>query len=373
LNVPGAKTIKIAEVDNNGALYNNAAVFATIQPGAYLNITEMGSVNTSYGIYLITGPPVDSGIYWSFPVISVSQHEFWALSTATNISVQFSPSASGGSGGVNPAPSISGTNGFRLTLTSLTPVDPVDRVAKSTIYWTPYDSDSIALYDGVVWNIRQVSERSFALSGLVANANYDMFVFDNAGVPTLERGPVWTNDTTRSVGLVRQNGVWTKVGFPTRRYVGSFRTTSTTTTESSGQFRYLFNVDNPVAARSYKVSAFTHSWNSTTLRIWGANDSYGSVFALIGVSGERPLDGSVMTYGTAGAGGDARISCSVSTNPATLNNDMPANLQQQQGAMGIAAPKVILQQGLNYIRPVQQSFGGSNTYYYLFTDFSIDL
>jgi hypothetical protein len=67
----------------------------------------------------------------------------------------------------------------------------------------------------------------------VANKNYDLFVWSKAGVPTLSRGPAWTNDTTRASGISRTSGIWTNTSAITNgpasnrgTYVGTFRTNS---------------------------------------------------------------------------------------------------------------------------------------------------
>jgi hypothetical protein len=164
---------------------------------------------------------------------------------------------------VTPNPEV---NGFRLTLTSALPVTTSDVTGATTIYCTPYKSTKIALYDGSVWNTRTSAEFSLALGTLVSGRPYDVFCYDNSGVPTLEF-LVWTNDTTRATALVLQDGVYVKSGATTRRYLGTFHTDSTTTTKDTKQFRYLFNYYNQ-ARRPLLRRETNASWvyNSTTLR-----------------------------------------------------------------------------------------------------------
>lgn len=148
------------------------------------------------------------------------------------------------SGGV--ASSVSPiVNDLRLTLTTVVPVTTGDVTGATTIYCTPYKGNRISLYDGANWNTRTSAEFSLALGTLTSGLPYDVFCYDNAGVPTLEF-LAWTNTTTRATALAYQNGVLSKSGALTRRYLGTFVTTSTTQTENSAANRYLQNYYNRV-------------------------------------------------------------------------------------------------------------------------------
>lgn len=154
-------------------------------------------------------------------------------------------------------------NDFRLTLTSGTPVTTSDVTAAGTIYACPYKGKQIALYDGTIWNIRTSAEFSLALSGLTSGKPYDVFCYDNAGTPTLEF-LVWTNDTTRATALAYQDGVLVKSGATTRRYLGTFYTTSTTTTEDSAAKRYLWNYYHRADRTLVAALETTNTWTYTT-------------------------------------------------------------------------------------------------------------
>lgn len=107
----------------------------------------------------------------------------------------------------------------RLTLTTAVPVMTTTVSGATTIRYTPYVGNLVPIYDGTNMIPTAFSELSNITSNtstgsagpvvVVANSNYDLFVWNNAGTPTLTRGPAWTNDTTRSAGtaLVRQNGI----------------------------------------------------------------------------------------------------------------------------------------------------------------------
>lgn len=154
----------------------------------------------------------------------------------------------------------------RLTLTSGTPVTTSDVTAATTVYFTPNgNGNRIALYDGSAWQIVSFSELSIALGSDAANTNYDVFAYLNAGAVAIER-LAWTNDTTRATALALQNGVWVKSGDATRRYLGSYRTTSTIgQTEDSELRRFVFNASSKNRARrSLRVIEATDNWTYTT-------------------------------------------------------------------------------------------------------------
>lgn len=85
-------------------------------------------------------------------------------------------------------------NGFRLTLVTNDPIPTANQTAKTTLYWTPYKHNKIGLYTGSEWVIRSTAEISIAVGTLINEMSYDVFVYDNAGAPTLELLE-WANDT----------------------------------------------------------------------------------------------------------------------------------------------------------------------------------
>jgi hypothetical protein len=160
---------------------------------------------------------------------------------------------------------------FRLTLTTATPVTTSDVTAATSVYITPFKGNRIALYDGSSsWNIRTSAEITVALGTLTSGLPYDIFVYDNAGTVTARTPVAWTNGTTRATALTLQDGVLVKTGATTDRYLGTFYTTSTTTTEDSTSKRYLFNYYNRVL-RTLKATDATNSWAYTTASYREAN------------------------------------------------------------------------------------------------------
>ena len=169
------------------------------------------------------------------------------------------------------ASAIAQTQGFRLSLSSGVPVTTSDVTGAATMYLTPYKGNQIGLYTGSEWALRTTAEISLALGTLSSAKPYDVFCYDNAGVPALEF-LAWTNDTTRATALVYQDGVLCKSGALTRRYLGTFYTTAATTTEDSAANRYLWNYYNRVA-RTMKRRDPAASWNYQTAAWRQANAS----------------------------------------------------------------------------------------------------
>jgi hypothetical protein len=182
-------------------------------------------------------------------------------------------------------------NDFRLTLTTAVPVTPTDVTAATTLYWTPYTGNRITLYDSAGNPTVSVSlQLSIAVPATTATV-YDVFVFNNAGVPALEL-LAWTNDTTRATAIVigTATGAWCKSGDLTRRYVGSVRTTGVSgQTEDSAAKRYCWNYYNRVRRPLRAIDA-TAAWTYSTATWRQANaNTANQVDVVVGVA-EALLD-----------------------------------------------------------------------------------
>jgi hypothetical protein len=171
----------------------------------------------------------------------------------------------------------------RLTTETGVPVSTTDRTSQGTIYWTQIGGGALALYDGTRWNLHIVSaDLSLALT-VTSGKNYDVFIYDNAGTPTLELSAAWTNDTTRADALTTQDGVLVKSGAVTRRYVGTIRASGANVTEDSvggsttqvGGKRFVWNYYNRVP-RPMRVKDTTDNWSYTTASWRQANAASGN-------------------------------------------------------------------------------------------------
>lgn len=158
--------------------------------------------------------------------------------------------------------------GGRLTLESGVPVSTTDQTAKTTIYYTPFVHNVINLWDGANWKPTTFSETSLALGTLTSGKPYDVFGYLSGGALALE-SLAWTNDTTRATAVTLQDGRYCKSGDKTRLLLGSFYTTSTTTTEDSRAKRLVGNVYNSVTrVARYASGAASHSYTNATRRYW---------------------------------------------------------------------------------------------------------
>lgn len=158
----------------------------------------------------------------------------------------------------------------RLTLISATPVTTANVTLATTLYFTPYKGNHIALFDGTsAWTLLAFNQLSVAVPATV-NTMYDVFAYNNAGVVALEL-LAWTNDTTRATALAVQDGVYVRSGATTRRYLGSFRTVATSgRTEDSRANRYVWNYYNRVP-RLMQVYDAAASWTYSTATLRQAN------------------------------------------------------------------------------------------------------
>jgi hypothetical protein len=180
----------------------------------------------------------------------------------------------------------------RLTLTSGTAVTTADVTGATTVYFTPYKGDRVSVIDYHDtnfdhWITLSFSEISIALGTITSGLPYDVFCYNNSGTLALEK-LAWTDGDTRATDLTLVNGVYVKTGDVTRRYLGTFYTTSTTQTEDSESKRLLFNYYNRVPKTLYKTDTTT-SWTyaTATWRSWNASDT-NRVAVITGVN-DQPI------------------------------------------------------------------------------------
>lgn len=158
----------------------------------------------------------------------------------------------------------------RLTTESGVPVSQSSRLAQTTLYFTPYKGNQITLWDGTEWLTIVFSEVTLPLGTLTAALCYDVFGYLSSGVLALEM-LAWTSSSARATAVTLQDGVYCKSGDKTRLYLGTFYTSSTTTTEDStgaatssvGGQRYLWNYYNRIARHAAVIDT-TNNWSYTT-------------------------------------------------------------------------------------------------------------
>jgi len=176
----------------------------------------------------------------------------------------------------------------RLTLTTNTPVMTAEALAQSTVYYTPYIGNQITLFIGGYWRTKFFTERQLSILGYDANSNYDIFIYDNGGVITLE-GVKWASDTARATALVLQDGHLVKAVETNKLYLGTIRTVAAGQTEYSfittrPPKMFVWNYYNKVKIRLQNIVP-SAGWTTTsgTSRLW--NNDAASIFEMvIGVS-----------------------------------------------------------------------------------------
>ncbi len=172
--------------------------------------------------------------------------------------------------------------GGRLTLTSGDPVGVNNVTGATTVYYTPYVSNRIELWDGTSWINLAFTEKTLALGTLTSNQCYDVFAFSSGTSVALAK-VAWTNNTTRATAVTLQDGRYCLSGDKTQLYLGTFLTTSTTTTEDSGGagvsqtggHRYLWNMYNRVLKWNLVLDT-TGAWAYTTQTWRQANAAAGN-------------------------------------------------------------------------------------------------
>lgn len=178
----------------------------------------------------------------------------------------------------------------RLTLVSGNAIPTTDQLAKGTLYYTSVNNNGtitsdpfqIVINNGSLLRLYTSAEISLSLT-LTSGNNYDVFIYDNAGVLTLELSAAWTNNTTRADALTVANGQIVKSGATTRRWIGTIRASATNQTADSqggtttqvGGTRFVWNAYNAVP-RGLSVIDTTDNWSYTTDTIRQANGASGN-------------------------------------------------------------------------------------------------
>lgn len=87
-----------------------------------------------------------------------------------------------------------------LTLTSGTPVITGDVTAATSVFYTPYVGNLVPIYNGSSFIPTTFAEQTLTLSSSHAASNiYDVFMFNNSGVPTVVTGPSWSAGTSGNI------------------------------------------------------------------------------------------------------------------------------------------------------------------------------
>jgi hypothetical protein len=214
----------------------------------------------------------------------------------------------------------------RITLASGIPAMTVG-VNSSTIFFTPYNGNQILLWDGTSFVPTAFPELSQTLADAtkspaasVANKNYDMFVWSDAGILRCTRGPAWTSDTVRSAAVARVQGILVNTpaitngpGAGAGTYVGTIRTgadnvchfipggTGSLGGDNSGIG--IWNQYNQIKVRIKNIDS-TSTWTYATPLVYRAkNNSLGNQIFFVHGFNENAVEARNTAVGTANAGG----------------------------------------------------------------------
>jgi hypothetical protein len=248
----------------------------------------------------------------------------------------------------------------RLTLETGVPVSLSDQTAKTTIFWTPFRGDVVVLWSGTAYVAFVLAQLSKSLGTLTSGKNYDVFIQYNGGTPILTFSAAWTNDTTRADAISYLNGAWFKTSDLTQRWVGTFRTTSTTTTEDSLAKRFVYNRHNQVPRKLFRSDGTDHSYdgnyrqfnadaaNKVELVLGDAAIAHASVFGEVDPSADA-------VYASIGGGEDSTTSA---------GGLFPYAATQQVAGIFGALP-MAMATGYHFIAILEATFAtGSSTFLY---------
>jgi hypothetical protein len=165
--------------------------------------------------------------------------------------------------------------------------------------------------------------------------------------------------------LTTQNGIYVKTGATTRRYLGTFYTTSTTTTEDSSTKRHLWNYYNRRPTYAFCGDP-TNNWTYTTATWRAANNNTtvgeGRVECVIGIADKWTY---IRTHASCANTTPAVVSSGVGIDSTSVNSSQmmgQANLRDYGVADGNCAS--VLAAGFHYLQMLEISQAvGTTTWY----------
>lgn len=259
-------------------------------------------------------------------------------------------------------------NGFRLTPTTATPVVASNVANATSIYLTPYLHNLISLYDGAAaWDTLASAEITISLSGLTADTNYDVFVYNNAGTVTVDTLTAWTNATTRATALVRQDGRWVKSGATTRRYVGTIRISAVTgeldwipQPSAAPGILSIFNANNRVPI-PFRVIDTTDNWSYATASWRQANASGNNQMSVVAGLAESLININLNAlFGVTGANAAFAIGEDSTSARATENAGIIAAATQSSAVTNFMK---VVGVGLHYYAWLEYGNGSSTSWF----------
>ena len=162
------------------------------------------------------------------------------------------------------------------------PIPTSDATAVTTIFWTPFKGNTVPIFNGTQFVVQTPGQLSCALtSGAQALGGiYDVYMFLNAGTPTLGFSPSWSAGTSGSVvagSCARGTGTGgTALAVLNGLYVNAVQQTvnngATTYTMPINQGTYLGSIY--VNAVAGQINCFLSFGQSRVWGLWNANNRH---------------------------------------------------------------------------------------------------
>lgn len=256
-------------------------------------------------------------------------------------------------------------NNLRISVVSGVPVSSGDLTARTTLFLVPYNGDSISLYDGTNWGLFSISGTAVSLStaAIASGSIYDIYCYNNAGIPALELSNPWTGGiTSRADAIQFVNGIPLKSGTLTRRFVGTVWGRNSGTIDDGRQYRGVWNWDNRVTRPMDFTNASGHTYNVSgggNARPWNGN-SGNALYWIQGIGGIAANASCFSTFNKTAGVGYAQV------NFRTNINAFPWNLYQSTISSGLGDVKITAGSiesvlGLNWLYP-EQTMSASGTF-----------
>lgn len=164
--------------------------------------------------------------------------------------------------------------GVRLSASSTIAVSVGDFAASSNVYLHPSPGfmPTVRLYDGTDWDLYSFTAgQSISLSGK-GDSVQDLFLYPSGGSVASEL-VAWTDTSNRATALSTVDGILCKAGSPTRLYVGTLRTLSSTVSDTE-QTRHLFSYYNRYPKKLYfGVTKASSAYTTGAWRYFDNNSS----------------------------------------------------------------------------------------------------
>jgi len=248
-------TTTTAVSGNANATISGAAVTLGVASSATGQLKLANSTNAN--VITVQAPVTSSSYTFKLPTTAGSNTNVLSTDGSGNLSW----SASGGTGTVTSVATSYPLSGGAITTTgTLTSVGPtfsgkLSVTSTTQLTFSPYKGDVIKI-GGVVYQIPSAGiTTGGTTSGLSANSNYYVYVFNNSGTLNMEISATG-HATSSTAGNI---GTEIKTGDDTRSLVGMVRTNGSTQFVDSAATRYLINWFN----RKPKYASNTQSGSVT--------------------------------------------------------------------------------------------------------------